>query len=71
MSMNIRALPGTRVRFSGKNGTDGDQEHAQKHLSINGIYTVKRTQIHGFHTDVWLVEFPEEKFNSVLFEEAL
>jgi hypothetical protein len=38
-------------------------------LAIDGIYTVDHTEVHFCHTDVYLEAFPNERFNSVMFED--
>ncbi len=68
MSMDIYAEEGKRVKYTGKNGYEYDKEHANKHLKVGEIYTVENTYVSGWHTDVWLKEVPNEKFNSVHFE---
>lgn len=69
MSMDIYAPAGTRVRFTNHNaGYNHNQEKARKHLVLNGVYTVLRTSVHSWYTDVYFKELPEHGFNSVLFE---
>lgn len=38
-------------------------------LTVGAKYTVIDLDVHGWHTTVELLEFPGERFNSVLFEE--
>ena len=38
-------------------------------LELNKVYTVLRTDVSGWYTDVWLKEIPDKSFNSVLFED--
>ena len=47
-------------------GISGDK------LVLGRKYEVDRVEVHGFHTQVYLQEFPEEPvgFNSVLFKES-
>lgn len=69
--MNNDAPKGTKVKFAfPKNGYKSDQEFANQHLEEDMIYTVDFTSVGGWHTDVYLEEFPGKPFNSVLFEEA-
>jgi len=51
-----------------KNGMSYDKEQAEKHLKLNGTYTIDFLNIGKWHTDVFLIEFPYERFNSVMFE---
>ena len=46
----------------------GDKEHNHL-LKIGKVYNVEDIDIHSWHTDVYLVEFPGVPFSSVLFEE--
>lgn len=68
MSMDIYSKPGTKVVFTGLNGGEIEQASARKKLVIGKSYTVKRTEIEGWYTDVYLNEV-EGSFNSVLFIE--
>ena len=52
-------------------GYDYHKEVAQKHLEIGKEYIVEKTEVDSWHTDVWLQEFPNVKFNSVFFEDAV
>ena len=38
-------------------------------LTVGEKYTVIDVEVHSWHTLVTLLEFPNEQFNSVLFEE--
>lgn len=68
--MRIDAPEGTKVAYLNKEaGYPYDQEEARRHLTLEGIYTVERTVIHNFTTDVYLKELPGLFFNSVLFSE--
>ena len=69
-SMDIYSAPETRVRFTGYGGYSHHQEHARKFLTVDGVYTIERTEVGGWHTDVFLKEFPGEGFNSVMFAAA-
>jgi len=44
-----------------------DKEHL---LTVGEKYTVIDVEVHSWHTLVTLKEFPNEQFNSVLFEEV-
>ena len=39
-------------------------------LTVGEKYTVIDVEVHSWHTLVTLLEFPNEQFNSVLFEEV-
>ena len=47
----------------------GEQSDARM-LTVGEIYTVIDIDVHSWHTLVTLLEFPNEEFNSVLFEEV-
>lgn len=69
--MRIDAPKGTKIKYSfEQNGYPHDQTHAQKFLKLGEVYTVKKTVIHNWTTDVWLEEIPTTVFNSVHFEEV-
>lgn len=67
--MPIDTPEGTKVVFAyPKNGTSGDQAHAQRlGLKEGDEYTVEDTEAGGFSTTLWLREFPGERFNTVNF----
>lgn len=70
--MNIYALKGHKVKCETLSaGYDYHKEVAQKHLEVGKEYTVEKTQVDSWHTDVWLQEFPNVKFNSVFFEDTV
>ena len=50
------------------NGYLSDQKLAKEHLEIGKIYSIKKIDVGDFSTKVWLRDFPEIYFNSVLFE---
>lgn len=69
--MNIYAARGDKVSFAHpKNGYGHDQDKAARHLVKGQTYTIDHTEVHSWHTDVFLQEFPNVSFNSVLFEDA-
>ena len=70
--MNIYALKGHKVKCETLSaGYDYHKEVAEKHLEVGKEYTVEKTHVDSWHTDVWLQEFPNVKFNSVFFEDAI
>jgi len=70
--MNIDAKKGEKVIFTNPDaGYKNDQETAAKHLIVNKEYTVIRTDIDNWHTDVILEEIGEGvMFNSVMFSDV-
>lgn len=48
------------------NTTDSRYNHL---LEVGKIYHVECVDVHSWHTDVYLREFPNMNFNSVLFAE--
>ena len=68
--MNIYALEGHKVKVSNlSGGYDYHKEVAKKHLIIGNEYTVEKTDVDSWHTDVYLKEIPGIAFNSVYFED--
>jgi hypothetical protein len=72
-TMNIYAGPGSKVIVTErtvKNGGPWEVENKVKpHLKVGEIYTVERTKVHNYTTNVWLQEIPGVIFNSVNFED--
>lgn len=67
--MDIYALPGEQIRFAHpEHGYSGDQDKAQKHLTLGTVYTVERTELFSGETNVYLLEVPGIRFNTVHFE---
>lgn len=54
-----------------RNDYDGMMVGSHNHhlLEIGKEYTVENVEVHSWHTIVYLKEFPNKKFNSVVFEE--
>lgn len=70
-TMNIEAESGSLVRFSyPHNAYTHQQEKAANFLTIDEVYTVEKTIIHSWSSDVFLKEFPGEPFNTVLFSDV-
>lgn len=70
-TMNIYAPRGAKVVFLNQNGYDHDLEYARSCGLVEGhTYTVDRTVVHSWITDVYLQEFPDIPFNSVMFRNA-
>ena len=67
-SMDIYSKLGTRVRFAFPNaGYPHHQADAREYLNEGEEYTVERTEVSSYHTDVYLGEIPGVAFNSVMF----
>lgn len=67
----IDAPLGTRVVYANpESGFDPQIALGKAHLSIGAEYTIERTEIHSWHTDVFLRERPGVGFNSTLFDLA-
>lgn len=70
--MNIHAKKGSKVVVTEKTKNSGysiDAERVAKHLEVGKPYTVDRTDVSGWRTDVYLEEVPGVSFNSVNFED--
>ena len=69
--MNIYALKGHTVRCHTLNaGYNSDIEQAKKYLTINKEYTVEKTDVYNWNTNVVLQDFPDVMFNSVFFDDV-
>jgi len=66
--MDIYALPGTKIVFTGKNGWDHEKQYHLDKLRVGGVYTVKETEVHNCSTVVYLNEV-DGTFNSTCFVE--
>lgn len=70
--MNIFSLKGHKVKCINLNtGYDYEQKTAQKYLVIGKEYTIDKTNVEGWYTNVYLEEFPNIIFNSTFFEDIL
>lgn len=67
--MDIYSQQGTKVVFTACGGMDGEIEYAKEQLVVGKIYTVRRTEVHSWSSDVYLEEFPGVSFNTCLFDE--
>lgn len=68
--MNIYAKRGDKVIFAHPTaGYEPDQETAAKYLVEGTIYTVEKTRVDSFQTDVYLQEFPGIAFNGCIFDD--
>ena len=69
--MDINAKKGTKVKvvnFDEKIMNWGGNDNPADYLKIGNVYTVLKTEIHSWHTKVYLKEFPDLKFGSAHFE---
>lgn len=76
--MKIYTPKGDKVIYTGKGGYTSDKERGDKYLKQGETYTVHKTVVHSFSTDVYLEEiqdtFPNGGrvyFNSVLFRNII
>lgn len=70
--MNIYAKEGDKVIFCNpKNGYDCDKNQCAKHLKVNQVYTVDFTDVGQSSTRVYLKEFHNVSFNSVMFDDFI
>jgi hypothetical protein len=68
--MNIYAKEGDKVVYAyPENGYKPEQEKAAKMLELGKTYTVQATDVDSWATQVYLKEFTNVAFNSVLFED--
>lgn len=68
--MDIYSIPGTKIIFINKNGHDHDKEYANEFLKVGPEYTIKSIDVQSWISYVELEEFPEKRFNTVMFEQV-
>lgn len=69
MSISVKTTAGTKIVFTGKNGSNSDIHYAERFLEAGSIYTVYTiNDDDDFDTEVFLTEFPGKPFNIVHFE---
>ena len=69
--MNIYALKGHKVKLATINaGYPYDQAKVQQYLLLNEVYTVEKTIVGNWMTEVYLQEIPGISFNSVFFKDV-
>src|ERR1043165_1067316 len=69
--MPLDAEEGYKVTVTERSINSGyshDKENANKHLKVGCIYTIERTDVQDWSTDVWIKEVPGVRFNSVHFK---
>ncbi len=65
----MSAPPGTKIKFLNKNGYTSEPVAAVKlGLVENNWYTLRSVRISGSSSLVFLEEFPNKGFNTVMFE---
>ena len=74
--MNIYAKEGTKVKFINDHVTEdnikwGSHSNPEGLLKDGKTYTIDRTEVHSWHTKVFLKEVSNTSFNSVWFEEII
>jgi hypothetical protein len=69
--MAINSAPGTKVLFDNEGGTSWDKGKSLHSLTLGMEYTVKKTHMDSFRTEVELEEVPHVKFNSCQFAVAV
>lgn len=68
--MNIEAEKGDKIIYNHPDaGYEPDHKKAKARLKLNEIYTVERTEVYNWHTNVYIKEFPDMYFNSVMFDD--
>lgn len=67
--MNIYAKQGNKVRCVKRECGFNDCNPNNNPLVVGEVYTVNYTNVGGWNTSVYLEEFPNMSFNSILFED--
>lgn len=67
-TMDIYTAIGSKVIFAfPDNGMTYERKIATKYLKLNHEHTIERIDVGGWHTTIYLKEFPDIPFNSVHF----
>jgi hypothetical protein len=61
---------GDRIVFINYNGSEYDLKKAQQYLNEGQYYTVNKIDIGSWCSDIYLEEFPDINFNSVMFKRS-
>ena len=61
---------GQKLRFLNKNGYDRQREEAAELMKEGEIVTVKKSQMFRSTSRVFLEEYPDKEFNTVMFEQT-
>lgn len=65
---NIQKSPyGRKVSFNNFHGMDGELEYARKFFTEDQVLTIKEIYIGRSRSDVEFIEYPNKKFNTVMF----
>ena len=70
--MNIYAEEGTKVKYIGASDSQvrwGSNDDPRNCLIEGQLYTIDHTEVHSYHTKIYLKEFPDLKFNSCSFND--
>ena len=68
--MDIYSGNGTKVRLTRPtSGYTHDVKQVAKHLIEGNTYTVDRTVVHQSSSNVYLIEIPNESFNTIHFDD--
>lgn len=65
--IDIYSPSGTKVKFNDCHGHDWEREEARKILNTTDIYTIEYIDVGDWSSNLYLKEFPNTLFNSVLF----
>jgi hypothetical protein len=60
---------GRAVYFSNRNGYEMDREHAARLFKENEVLTVKEIYVGRSNSEVEFAEYPNQRFNTVMFED--
>jgi hypothetical protein len=67
-TMDIYSKLGDKVRYAyPANGYEIDRKRAAMHLVVSYVYTVESVEVGNWHSYVYLKEFPNIGFNTVMF----
>lgn len=70
--MDIHSKHGVKVIYTGTNGYEIDRECANSTgLIVGKEYTIDSINIYNYTSDVFLIEFPDKRFNTVMFENVI
>lgn len=61
---------GRKVSFLNTNGYNSEREYANKLFQENEILTIKEIYVGGTSSEFEFLEYPNEKFNTVMFADV-
>lgn len=67
--VNIYTIAGDKIKFIDENGHEDQREFAKKNFPKGTILTIKEIDIDSWCSYVTVEEFPNLKFNTVMFED--